>query len=37
MLEERIQDRLLDDDLSTVVKVVAPTYRQRRRNPGRIL
>jgi len=36
-LERRIQDRLLDDDFSTVVKVVAPTYRQRESRPGRIL
>lgn len=36
-LEPRLRDRLMDDDLATVIKVAAPTYRQRRRNPGLVL
>ncbi|MGD2104435.1 MAG: ATP-binding protein [Anaerolineae bacterium] len=36
-LEPRLRDRLMDDDLTTVVKVAAPTYRQRKRNPGLVL
>jgi DNA replication protein DnaC len=36
-LEARLRDRLMDDDLTQVVRVAAPTYRQRKRNPGLVL
>jgi DNA replication protein DnaC len=36
-LEPRVYDRLSDDDLSTVIRMVAPTYRQRKRNPGEVI
>jgi len=36
-LEPRIYDRVSDDDLSTSVEILAPTYRQRRSAPGTIV
>ena len=36
-LEPRIYDRLSDDDFCVRVEVLAPTYRQRRSNPGEVV
>jgi DNA replication protein DnaC len=36
-LAPRLYDRLSDNDLSTVVQMNAPTYRQRERSPGEVI
>lgn len=36
-LEPRIYDRLADDDLCTRCQILAPSYRQRRSSPGKVI